>query len=322
MLKSKKAVTDWSKDKTPLRKVGLKREILNFEEYIGQDSTVLNFINRPISHPTVNPYNAEKAARNKFFQDRILRNSEISDYIIPSVLVGMGATDESGLEKLISENDSLVIKPTKFSLGIGVRGINKGEAEKYLGTRGKLFPESSQASFLPDELDSTTGRFKILISLISRDLDKTKPFKYEYFSEMARAGDFEFEYGLALIQPFIDSRTSESDPYSYVRAIVCNGKFIDAYKRTTKKPIDSSSKDAQLFELRPSEKNAIGKLSEKAIKVFESQSEKLGSDFERQIYGEYLKETGNPEEILERKELYIKGELIDLITNALGEIKK
>ncbi len=299
VLKSEKAVLDWvddwRKDKSSKEKKDI-REILDFEKYVGQDSTVINLVNLPLNRRTVNPYKAEQVARNKFFQYRVLKNSAISGDIIPSALVGMGATDENGLEKIISENNCFVIKPINFSLGMGVRKIEKKDAERYLKTRGKLFPpEISWEILFPGKEDNP---LRIFAKVVAREFPEIENyFKYKYFSDMAQDGNFEFESGLALIQPFIDSRKSkDSGEYSCIRAIVCNGKFVDAYARISKNPEVNLAKNARAKELSDCEKEKLSAFSETTVKVFEACCEKLDFDLEKQIYLKYAKETGNPEE--------------------------
>ncbi len=305
VLKSEKAVLDWVDDwkkyKSSKEKKESIRELVGFEKYIGQDSTVINLVNLPLNRRTVNPYKAEQVARNKFFQYRILKNSAISESMIPSALVGMGATDENGLEKIISENNCFVIKPINFSLGMGVRKIEKKDAEKYLKTRGKIFPEMSWEVIFPEN-----NPLKIFAKVVAMEFPEIEnDFKYKYFSNMAQDGNFEFESGLALVQPFIDSRKSkDSGEYSCIRAIVCNGKFVDAYERTSKSPEVNLSKNAHAKELSYREKEKLSAFSEKVADVFEAKCEKLDFELEKQIYREYIWETGNPEayEIRKREE--------------------
>ena len=109
-----------------------------------------------------------------------------------------------------------------------------------------------------------------------------------YLEDYIEANNFCFELGLSIIQPFIDS-IDENQEYSVIRAIVCCGEFVDAYKRVSKNPRVNLSQDAKAEKC----KDDVADFCVKVIKVFEEQAFKYQPDtFRKEIYNSYIDERG------------------------------
>lgn len=110
---------------------------------------------------------------------------------------------------------------------------------------------------------------------------------------MIAARMFSFEYGLGVIQPFINSRQriQGKKMYTSIRAIVCNEKFVDAYVRVSPHKKVNLSQGAKAYPCK--DKEQIASLSEKIVAIFEEQC--LGyevADFEQKMYREYIESRG------------------------------
>ena len=268
LLISGKAETDWLIDGTPK----IEFCYFPFPVYKGQRSTIINMRNEELPHPSINPIVTEAIAENKFLQYLLLNNSEIAGIVPESSLVGLGATDEEGLEKLISNSDNFVVKPILGCCGKGVRFLTKDAViEKYQNSRG------------PVDYMSLSEAFKVI---------RGKHLKRVYFEDLIEQEDFSFENGVAIIQPFIDSRQAD-DPltYSVIRAIVCNGKFIDAYKRVSSNPRVNLSQDAIGVSFNYDEDFA--EFCENIIEVFERKTQEYSFDsYQKILYQQYIDTRG------------------------------
>jgi len=268
-LLSDKAEIDWLKEKPS--KGGII-DIKRFEKYTGQHSTVINILNQRLPQPLVNNFVAEEIAGNKLLQYLLLEDSAISDSIVPSSFVGMGITNEAELEKLISTYENFVIKPIIGCQGRGVKFLTGKEVgEKYRNSSGP-FDDSLKFIFSPSDL-SVKKRFSSL-------------------EEMIHAGNFTFEWGTSIIQPFVDSRKNKDEEmYSSARAIVCNNKFVDAYKRVSKNPKVNFSQDAKAIPFDYDSKFAD--FCENAVDVFEKKAVEQNPDsFKKIIYENYMNGMG------------------------------
>ena len=294
VLSSKKAEIDWINDKTDNPNL----YEYPFETYNGQESTVINSLNEELPHDLINSYVAEEITRNKFLQYRLLKNSEVNKNIIPSSLVGLGATNEVELSELISDYDNFVVKPILGSCGKGIQIITKKEIEKrYKYSRGPLDHVSIYESILAME---------------------GKAPKIKYLEDMINKEDFSFELGVSIVQPFIDSRKTLDDKrnYSVVRAIVCNGNFVDAYLRISKNPRVNLSRDAKPIHFNY-DSNFIN-FCEKVIKIFEERSQNYSSSsFRKILYNDYLEERGRTSERKRHSDAIspIMDNVVNIITN-------
>jgi len=266
VLSSKKAEVDWINDK--IKK--FSGSILScFDIYTGQESTIFNKVNEVLDKKSINDYTAEELAKNKFLQYFTMKNTELKENFPESVLVGLGATDEKGLDNLLKKYDRFVIKPIIGSCGKGVRILNKNEAEKYKNTSGPI---------------DNISDFKIFMERIG-------VMRIKYFQDLIEEGDFSFEKGLSLIQPFINSEVSINGEkfYSVVRAIICNGEFVDAYLRVSHNPTVNLSQDAKAV---PFNYNGFSEFCENAVHIFEKESQKYDPyTMKKFLYNKYIKET-------------------------------
>lgn len=259
---SKKAEIEW-----------LSNEVTNpkpikfpFDFYEGQDSTVINIYNEKLSHPTVNPFVAEAISRNKFLQYLLLANSTISDTLIKSSLVGLGAANQQELEKMLLKNDTFVVKPILGSCGRGIKFLTKEEVEqKYMNSRGPI---------------DSVNPLEPVLALIG------KKSKIKYIEDLISEENYSFEPGVSIIQPFIDSK--HRGAYSVIRAILCNGKFVDAYKRMSSDKRVNLSQNARASSFEYD--GDFTSFCEKTVKVFENKSkEYFVNDYKRKLYGMYIK---------------------------------
>lgn len=256
----------WLQEKVPVS----HSRIFPFESYIGQESAVLSVdYNEELPHPLVNPYLTEAIAFNKFFTYQVLKDSEVKDMIPRSTLLGLGFTHEKELEDLLESSSQFVIKPILGSMGRGIEMISRKAAQENRHSRG------------PADYHASSDIPLKLIPL--------------YVEDSIAEGMFSFEYGLGLIQPFINSQRSIQGEkmYTSIRAIVCNEKFVDAYVRvsTTKKV--NLAQGAAAYAVNQKEKAKIASLSEKIVEVFEERC--LGyepENFKRELYKQYIDSRG------------------------------
>ena len=117
-------------------------------------------------------------------------------------------------------------------------------------------------------------------------------FEQKYLEHFAAEGDFTFEPGMIIVQPFIRSTMSvqSENLYLSVRSIICNGQFVDAYARVSPDPVSNLARSALAV---PFEHPEVKTFSEKAIQVYERESTSHSeTTFQSQIYGSYFAEKG------------------------------
>jgi glutathione synthase/RimK-type ligase-like ATP-grasp enzyme len=205
---------------------------------------------------TVNSFVAEDISRNKFLQYHILKDSKIGNIIPKATMVGLGTENRYELEDIMDGYDSFVVKPVLGTCGRGIRFLTKDELrERYLNN-----PLS-----IKDFIFFAFRNEKTVEALIKME-------------------DFGFEYGVSIVQPFIDSRRDEH--YSSIRAIVCNGEFIDAYQRLSLSPRVNLSQDAKAVSYEY-DRDFIN-LCEKVIQVFEEKVSEFDNSYKKSIYQKYL----------------------------------
>lgn len=271
VLSSGKAQTDWLNEKS--KKVFLCK--FPFDTYKGQKSTVINMRNEQLPHPTVNDYVVEEITNNKLFQYLVLKDSKLKKLLPKSTLIGLGSTDDKELEKILKKSEKFVIKPILGQCGLGVKVIDKKEAGRF----------QNQGNEVND-----VHAMSLVLDLAQTNKDPAKwEGNVEYFEDYVDKKDFSFEMGISLIQPFIDSRNG-SKTYSAVRAIVCNGEFVDAYQRVSKNPRVNISQGAKA---RPFERKGFDKLCKKIVAVFENKCSKYKpKTFKYELYKKYIEEKG------------------------------
>jgi len=288
VLLSNKAEIGWLNEKAP--DYGHPIPFNGFERYVGQESTVINSVNQRLSHPTVNDFVAEEIVRNKLLNYILLEDSKISESQVPSSFVGMGITHEAELERLIATYKNFVIKPILGSQGRGVKFLSADEVgERYRNSSGS-FKENPN------------------ISLFDHS---AKKWNFSCLEEMICANDFTFEYGISVIQPFIDSRKNIDDEYSSIRAIVCNNKFVDAYKRVSRNPRVNLSQDAKAVSFNYDLNFA--KFCQDIVKTFERKVREQDPDsFRETIYKNYLGGMGRH---FDQWRMTVEGEVANFILN-------
>ncbi len=290
-LLSDKAEIDWLREKVP-KHDECDIPFNRFERYTGQESTVINSVNQKLSHPTVNDFVAEEIVRNKFLNYVLLEDSKISESQIPSSFVGMGITHEAELERLIATYKNFVTKPILGAQGRGVKFLTNVEVgERYRNSSGPFKENSS-------------------ISLFDHS---AKKWNFSCLEEMICANDFTFEYGVSTIQPFIDSRKNIDDEYSSIRAIVCNNKFVDAYKRVSENPKVNFSQGAKAVSFDYD--SNFAKFCEDVVKVLETKVKEQDPDsFRETIYKNYMGGMGRH---FDGWKMTVEGEVANFILNVL-----
>ena len=274
ILHSPQAEIDWLNEIPKKDKTGLEHFEI-YEKYDGSESSVINIFNELVLGNPVNNYVTEEITRNKFLQYVLLRNSEISEMLIPSTFVGLGITHKNGLINLITsmENKKFVIKPILGSQGIGVEFLDRNMVSV-------LYEHDEQKIQYADSK-----------SLLGK-LMKNKEYP-EYLEDMVETDNFTFEYGISIIQPFIESRKTDEKVYSSVRAIVCNGNFVDAYKRVSANPKVNLSQNAAAIPFDYD--SSFADSCESIIGVFEEKSlEQNSNSFRKDLYQRYMESIGRP----------------------------
>lgn len=261
---SRDAHTEWMDE--PLK---ASETTLPFLRYKGQESTVLNCVNESnLKHPTVNSYVAEEIANNKFLQYMLLKDTELKEYLPKTALVGLGGTDTKKVQEILDEHGIVVLKPILGSQGRGVRLLTRNEAEKYAYSRGTI-----------SEINPLFDSFRAL---------RNKKPKAKYLEDLIEKQDFSFEKAIDIMQPFINTR--EENKYSRIRAIVCNGEYVDAYRAVSEKEKVNISQEAKAEAFK---EEGFGELCEKIVQIFEKRCEKLLPEtFRYVLYNKYLTERG------------------------------
>lgn len=300
---TEKAEVSWLYDEVPNPHFSRLQKVL-FDSYNGQESTVINELNQELPHPTVNPFVAEAISRNKFLQYLLLDNSEIAETIITSSLVGLGAANEDELEAMISNHDHFVVKPILGCCGKGVRFLTKDEVnETYKDSKGPFN--------YPSPIEYFLERYGISL-------------RRKYIEDLIEQGDFSFEPAVSIIQPFIDSRQVDDgrEIYSVIRAIVCNGKFVDAYQRISSHPRVNLSQDAAAASFNC--EGDFADFCEKVVDIFESRSGEYSPDsYQRTLYQRYIDKRGRTSDVQKQLDLITEmspsmERIINIIDRNLG----
>ena len=274
VLHSPQAEIDWMKEnyikeKTQNGKSGLEHFDI-YEKYDGTESTIINLFNEQLPHPLVNNFVAEEITRDKFLQYVLLRESEISENLIPSTFVGLGITHKGGLIGLMG-HEKFVRKPILGMQGRGVRFLNRNLVMALYDPDGPKIQYVDRNIF-GKELGKKNGR-------------------PEYLEDMIDAGNFAFELGISIVQPFLESRRTNEEFYSSIRAVVCNGKFVDAYKRVSTNPRVNLSQDAEAVEFNFD--SSFAEFCENVVRVFEEKSsEQNPNSFRKDLYQRYMESMG------------------------------
>ncbi len=261
VVKSDKAHIDWIKETNKSsRKIENK---IRFELYNGQESTVFNASNERVPHKTVNPYVNQELTNNKFLQYWLLKDTELKDNLPRSTLVGLGITDENELYQILESAEKFILKPVLGYCGKGVKLLDKDEAKGFRFTRGPLKDPS-----------------------ILQIVHGTAP----YIEDLIHKGNFQFEPGISIIQPFIDSQMKNKGVYGVVRAIVCNGEFVDSYLRASTDFRVNFTRDAKAFKFKG---DGFDEFCENTISIFEEKCSELNEhNFKQELYRQFIVNRG------------------------------
>ena len=274
-IESKKAEKEWLREAC-LDKHDSQLYSCCIDIFDGQPGvTHMNWYNSSGVDRTVNSYIAEEITRNKLLFHALMKGTPSADLLPDTTPVGIGITDERELGVMLDKYDAFVLKPIMGSGGCGVRILAKDRAARYRNSRGPVFE--------PGVLDFYMGMHDWM-RIIHGGLTHVK-YAEDYVSE----SDFRFESGVAVLQPFIDSR-NENGEYTSTRVIVCNGEFVDAYDRVGKTPVVNMAKGAAA---RKSAKKRLKKMSEEIVAEFESRCETCSAEtYRKDLYGSFFQRRG------------------------------
>lgn len=172
---------------------------------------------------------------------------------------------------MIEENDLFVQKPLLGKCGQGVQFVDMKEVQRFKYRNGPVYYQP----FLPSIKEIFFGLKSSL-----------------YFEDLIDEGDFSFEEAMGIVQPFINShqKIEGQDCYSSIRAIVCNGKFVDAYERYSPEKRVNLSQGAKA---RAYEADGLAEFCEYVVKNYEQECASLNPEtFKQQLYSSYLDERG------------------------------
>jgi len=128
---------------------------------------------------------------------------------------------------------------------------------------------------------------------------------------MAEEGEYDFESVVSLLQQFVDSKEviNGQETYSVIRAIVCNGIFVDAYRGISPEPCVNNSRKATnpcAFEAD----DGFREFCEKTVLIYSEQCAQLHpEDYKKQLYSRYF----SPERKGRDSELNFKVFVLDML---------
>ncbi len=321
VLTSPRALIDWLREKEQAEKAVKMEEKTEtifdfFPAYEGQDSTVLNLLNdKELSHPVVNPYVAEEIAGNKLLQYLVLEPTPVRHVLPPTTVVGLGWVARD-FDEIVEQHSSFALKPILGSQGMGVQLLNQMEARNFQFQAGPVFPEPADRKIS-------------LLAIVQKNFLPKKPLHLE---DLVEKEDFMFEHGVAVLQPFIDTRSvlveervknknigeggeqrgdqensgdgedeKNGEPgehgehgehgeegYSSIRAIVCNGQFVDAYRRFSPQ---WKVNLAQGATAKPYAADGLAEFCEFIVETYERACAQLNPEtFRKDLYTQYMRE--------------------------------
>jgi len=277
---SEKAQTEWLRE---IKSTVNSTFRSPFPAYQGQDCTVWNWYNERVKQRTVNSYVAQELTTNKLLQYILLSRTAVQQQLIPSALVGLGATRGPELENVLAQGEEqFIFKPLCGLQSIGINVLSREEAEKFKEEEGTLWKMSMAEEY--------------------RLLSRNKPV---YLDHLVERGDFTFEKAVGLVQPLIDTRKIAGGEvfHTAIRAIVCNEQFVGAYINYSDVPQVhySHTKKVELFEER-----GFPQLCERIVYTFLDESKRLDSErFRTDLYQRFFRERGR----IERTMIPINGVL-------------
>ncbi len=181
---------------------------------------------------------ADKLAGDKFASLELLRHSCVAEHIPYTTLVGLGMETNSSCAPL-QKASKCVVKPIDGLQGAGVSVIASDQ-----------LPQRKRMRILTEVITQREPALGIDILLT--------------FSEA--------KYGVRIAQPFIDTQDANGC-FRSVRAIVCKGKFIDAYTRVSRNPIVNIALGAHA---EPYTGQCLASLSEAIVHEFRTAVQSVG----------------------------------------------
>jgi len=201
----------------------------------------------------------------------LLKDTAIGKFLPKSTFVGIGITNEEDIKELLDNYSKFIMKPILGHQGRGFRVLTRDEIEEFRFTRGPI------KNF--DFLDAMNGLY-------------SKKPRIPYIEDLVEIDSYSFEKGISIIQPFVDSKglIDSKEVYTSVRAIICNGEFVDAYKRVDQDPKVNFSQGAKPY---PFKQEGFREFCEEFVKIFLEESSKYNSkNFKKELYNLYFERRG------------------------------
>ena len=239
------------------------RKSFPFEPYRGQESTVFNFVNQRIEEEQVNDYEVSEIIGNDFLLSQFLNDTWLDDHFPETAPLVKEASESGHIVDVARMSEKMFLKPAKGFTGLGVETLSKGMYNRVLNHYVNLWKA---------EEDRPLYR------------SSKKPFRMREFVE---EGSFEYERALGVLQPMVGN---DKEEYGCVRAIVCNGEYVDSYERVSDKSIVNYTNGAEAREFEEPER--FEEFCEGVAELLEQGAEDLGEDFREDIYRGYLEERG------------------------------
>ncbi len=268
---------------------------LGNQEHLNDFHTVANVFNQePIENRTINSFVAESISHNKLLQFNLLKESNIKKYLIDTCPINYNLASDKQIIDFISKQYLYVKKPILGATGIGVKIVSKENINDALQNESKDIKKlkryksdlktilSLEKSLNPKINETLTNNIKDSENKIKKNNIK----KVHYIQKAIKRKDYFFERGLHILQPFVNTR-QESNQNSSIRAIVCNGHFVDAYKRTDVKEVVNMSISAKAESF--SYDSNFKKMCEQIVNTYINETNKLSNNnFKEKLYSRYF----------------------------------
>jgi len=235
------------------------RNSFPFEPYRGQESTVFNFVNQRIEEEQVNDYEVSEMIKNDFLLSRLLKDTWLEEYFPETAPLVKEAAESGHIVDVARMSETMFIKPAKGYTGIGVETISQGMYNRVLNHYVNLWKAEEDVPLYRSS---------------------KKPFRMGEFVENE---SYEYERALGVIQPMLGT---DKEEYGCVRAIVCNGEYVDSYERVSNSKIVNYTNGAEAREFE--EPEGFEEFCEEVVEVLEQGAEELGEEFRETLYRSYL----------------------------------
>ncbi|MDO8556757.1 MAG: hypothetical protein Q7R96_06325 [Nanoarchaeota archaeon] len=211
-----------------------------FPPYDGTGTHVINMVDVEVSAIPINPWVTEAITSNKLLQYLLLKDTPLETHLPFTALIGyIEIQAQQELQQLLQQPTKLfVIKPLDGAQGTGIQTLTRKRLERF----------AQKAPMIKGALE--------------KDIQKE---------------DYSFEYFTGIIQPFINTRTFVNTlgkrGYGSIRAIICNGQFIDAYIRISNERVANLARTAEACKLPETILEELKPFTENAIKIFEQETQ-------------------------------------------------